>query len=471
VDLDGTIIRSDTLIEALWIFVRRKPWSLWKLFIWLWQGRSRFKASLFAEVQLNPQWLPYHQEVLNFLKQEKNQGRRLILVTAAPLEIAKNVAAHLTLFDEVMASTDTQNLKGDVKARALAEKFGDQGFDYMANSSVDMAVWEKANQSLVVSDSDRLVAKVRSKTKLQQAFRISRSSQWRLVFKQIRVHQWVKNALIFLPMILSHQYDSLSVWLQSLLAFGAFSLTSSAVYVLNDLFDLESDRQHPQNRARPFASGELSLFWAFVLLPVLLLGAALLTWTQPLPFIISLASYLALTSLYSFRLKEIVLADILVLASLYSWRVFAGSMATGIDLSEWFLTFAIFFFFSLALLKRSAELISFEKSATAVNPRRGYRVTDLPLLVCFGVGSGYLSVLVLALYLNDPNVLAKKEMPVVLWLICPFLLYWVSRMWLKAYRGEMPTDPIIFAIKDNVSYGLLLTIAGLWLLSRGGWLF
>lgn len=467
VDLDGTLIKSDSLVEAAWVYLRSHPFAFWYLLLWLFEGRSQLKNKLFSAVKLNVASLPYNEEILSYLKEEKIQGRRLILVTASSILLAQDVANYLQIFDEVYGSEEAINLKGKRKAERLNQLYGRKGYDYIGNSYHDLPVWEDAKENLVVSNSKRLVRRVRSITDDFKVFRSTTHGFVKALALQIRVHQWAKNMLIFLPMILSHRYHEWSIWLASIVAFVAFSLSSSAVYVVNDMLDLEADRHHPHNRRRPFAAGELSLILGIVLVPFLLTLSLTLALIVSMPFFWVLISYLLITTLYSTWLKQLVLADIIILALLYSWRVLAGSMATGIELSEWFLTFAIFFFCSLALLKRSSELILLKSRSETSNPRRGYLTDDLPLLVSFGVGSGYLSVLVLALYLNDPLVVAQKQFPLILWLMCPLLLYWISRMWLKAYRGQMPTDPLVFALRDNVSYSLLIIISVLWLLSRG----
>ncbi|MFW7377329.1 MAG: UbiA family prenyltransferase [Oligoflexus sp.] len=467
VDLDGTLIKTDTLLEAIWIYLRKHPFAIFAIITWLFKGRLFFKNQIFSKVNIDVRYLPYREDLLEYLRQQKNQGRRLVLVTASPLKVAKSIASHLNIFDEVYGTDFQSNLKGQAKADLLREKFGKKKFDYIGDSTVDLTVWEQTEDAYVVTDNQNLLRRVKEKATIQKVFVARERSLFKAIAKQIRVHQWAKNILIFLPMILSHRYNELSIWLWSVQAFWAFSFASSAVYVINDMLDIESDRQHLHNRHRPLAAGDLPLTATLLFVPILIFASASLALTLSWQFSLILLAYLIITTLYSVVLKQVVLADIIVLALLYSWRVLAASIATGIQMSEWFLIFAIFFFCSLALLKRCSELILVKSREEQENPRRGYLVGDLPLLVSFGVGAGYLSVLVLALYLADPAVVSQKQYPVVLWFMCPLLLYWISRMWLKAYRGQMPTDPLVFALRDNVSYSLMIVISFLWLLSRG----
>lgn len=433
---------------------------------WLLKGRLHFKFQVFRHADLDPASLPYNPDVLALISEQREAGRPVVLATASPYLIAENVAQYLGLFTSVLASDETRNLKGEAKAQLLADKFGEKGFDYIGDSAADIAVWQRSEKAFLVNPSRKTQRRAAKVANIEKTFSPSRGLL-RLIVKQVRAHQWAKNILIFLPMFMSYRFIELGIWATCLHAFFAFSALSSCVYILNDLLDLESDRRHPDNRNRPFASGDLPLQWGAILFPSLLLLGITLSATVSLEFLALIIGYFVLTTAYSLRLKQVVLADILILASLYSWRVIAGAVACQIPLSEWFVIFAIFFFLSLALVKRCSELILMAKAKMGKNSRRGYLVSDLPLLLAFGVSSGYLSVLVLALYLSTPEVHNINENPRVLWGALPFILYWISRVWLKAFRGEMPSDPLVFAIKDRMSYSLIIMIAGLWLIARG----
>ena len=466
VDLDGTLVKTDTLIEAMLVLLRKNYLYFFLFPLWLAKGKLHFKFQVFLHADMNPTMLPYNKDVLKLIGVERDAGRPIVLATASPYLIAEKVAQHLGLFSTVLSSDESMNLKGARKADLLVEKYGEKGFDYIGDSRADLDVWKKADRSYVVNARKRIEKKAAKVANVVKTLR-SEKSLIRLLFRQIRAHQWAKNVLIFLPMLMSYRLNDLDVWLSSFHAFAAFSLLASSVYILNDLLDLDADRKHPDNCRRPFASGDLSLSWGAILFPSLLLGGIVLSATLSKEFFAVILGYFLLTSAYSFRLKQIVLADILILASLYSWRVIAGAVASGIQMSEWFIIFAIFFFLSLALVKRSSELILMEKVKMKKNSRRGYFVSDLPLLIAFGVASGYLSILVLALYFSTPEVKNINSYPIALWGTLPFLLYWISRIWLKAFRGKMPSDPMVWAMKDRLSYSMLFIVAALWIIAKG----
>ncbi len=269
----------------------------------------------------------------------------------------------------------------------------------------------------------------------------------------LRVHQWVKNLLVGVPVILDHKLFSPPTVLRAAVAFAAFCLAASGAYVLNDLFDLEADRRHPTKRRRPFASGALSPGFGKMLAP-LLIGAALgLSLLIPARrFLALLLLYVAVTTAYSAYLKRVAVLDVLLLAGLYTLRVLAGVAATGVRFSTWLLAFSMFLFLSLAFLKRFGEVDRLEGSADEPVLRRGYLFGDREWMGSMGSASGYLSVLVLALYVSSDQVVVLYRTPVLLWLVCPLLLFWISRMWLLAYRGRLHDDPIVATARDPLSY-------------------
>ena len=281
------------------------------------------------------------------------------------------------------------------------------------------------------------------------------------------MHQWSKNLLIFVPVALGGKITDVALLAKAGVAFAAFSLVASSVYLLNDMLDLESDRCHPDNRRRPFAAGDLSLLWGMAMAPVLLVTGFLMAWLLAPKFLMVLAGYYVLTFAYSFYLKRLVLADIVVLAGLYTFRIFAGGVATSTVLTYWLLTFSGFLFLSLALVKRTSELLMAKEQGTEVNSRRGYQIGDISQLSSFGSAAGYLSILVFALYLRSPQVSFIYPRPDLLWFVCPFLLYWISRMWLKTHRGEMHSDPLVYAMKDRGSYVIIGVMALIWAVAAG----
>jgi 4-hydroxybenzoate polyprenyltransferase len=466
VDLDGTLVKSDTLIEAIFRAAKKSFWQMLLAPLWLRKGKPFFKEKIFALARLDVTQLPYNEKVVAYLKDQHQAGRKIILATASPKIIAQPIAEHLGFFDEVMATDLETNLSGKCKAKALVEKFGDRQFDYMGNAGVDLHVWRHSAHADVVFGNQSLVNKAKELTQVNLVIPRPRSF-FKLVKKAIRVHQWTKNALVFLPIVLAHKISDLVAIGQTMHAFFAFAMTASSVYLINDLLDLESDRHHPDNKSRPFASGELALHWGVLLAPVLLSFGLLSAAALSPAFFMVVFGYFILTCAYSLHFKEIALLDVIILAFLYAWRIFAGAVAIDITLSHWLLVFAGFFFLSLALVKRCSELILMDKENLEANPRRGYWVADLGQLVAMGSASGYLAVLVFALYISSEQVVKSYQNPEVLWLMCPFLLYWISRMWLKAYRGMMHTDPLVFAVKDRSSYIIMAIMALIWFIATG----
>lgn len=468
VDLDGTLIRSDSLFEATCAVLRRNFFDIVRLPLWLSRGMAYFKTQVFerAQGEIDIQYLPYNQELLEALKAEHRRGRRLVLASGTEAGFAAQVAAHLGIFSEVLGSDAQQNLIGSVKADELVRRYGEQGFDYVGDSRLDLAVWKRAKSAWVVSGDKTFVQAAERMAPLEKRFTPA-TAQLKVYMKALRVHQWAKNVLIFLPTLLSDHITNPGHWLLCILAFISYSLISSSVYILNDLLDIEADRRHPDKRRRPFAAGTLSIAKGLLLVPLLLTGGLTLGYLLSLPYFLLVLGYFAMTCLYSLRVKQIVMADVITLALLYTWRVLAGGVVTDTHISEWFLTFALFFFLSLAALKRCSELILMEQNAEKKSSRRGYLVSDLPLIMAVGVANGYLSVLVLALYINDPKVAAHMRFPATVWMLCPIMLYWISRLWFKAYRGDMHTDPLVFALRDRKSYLIFFIAGALWLLARG----
>ncbi len=461
VDLDGTLVRSDLLVESLFALLRRNPLYLFLLPWWLRGGKARFKAEIAARVVLDPALLPYDPEFLSFLEGERRAGRPLLLVTASDQRLARRVADHLGLFERVLASDGETNLSGGRKARALVEAFGDKGFDYAANAPVDLAVWRHARGALLVDPSPGLESRLRRLVPVEAVFdgRPGGIGPW---LRAMRPHQWLKNLLLFVPLLMAHRLEEPALLGQVVLAFVTFSLCASSVYLLNDLFDLEADRRHPRKRLRPFAAGDLPPERGILVAPVLLLAALLLSLLLPWRFTVVLLVYYLFTLAYSLRLKQSPLVDVIVLAGLYTLRIIAGAEAVALESSFWLLAFSMFMFFSLAQVKRYSELRDLDGAGEqAMREARGYRPVDLEGLAQSGVVSGYLSVLVLALYINSPQVEGLYRHPKLIWLLCPLMLYWIGRAWMLARRGEMHDDPLLFAVRDRRSWavaGLILLI-------------
>jgi 4-hydroxybenzoate polyprenyltransferase/phosphoserine phosphatase len=467
VDLDGTLLRTDMVWESLVRLLKKNPLYFVPVLFWLLRGRAYLKAQIAERVHMEVNDLPYNQLLVDFLSAEKRSGRSIILATASDEHLAHRIAEHLRLFDEVLASNGKINLRGKNKVKLLAERFGVRGFDYAGNSSVDLPVWEQSRQAIVVGGDQALADRARQKTTVSHVFGPD-PRFWSALARALRPHQWVKNLIIFVPLLTAHVLAETSRLLQAGLAFVAFSFCASAVYILNDLFDLDADRHHPTKRLRPFASGELALPVGLALFPVLVIASGLVSWAFPWRFSAVLGVYILLTTSYSLRLREVPLLDVFCLASLYTVRLIAGHEAALVPYSFWLLVFSMFIFLSLALMKRFTELVAARQQNRSDLKGRGYASGDLQLVATLGTSSGYLAVLVLALYVNSRESAAEKlyQDPMILLLLCPLLLYWVSRVWLLAHRGEMHDDPIVFALKDPGSYIVgLLTLLILWLAS------
>lgn len=459
VDLDGTLVRTDTLYESLLLLVRQSPVSLLQLPLWLLRGKAALKDEIASRVLPDAALLPVQEDLLSWLRTQKQQGRELVLVTAADARVAEAVTTHHGLFDRVLASEDGVNLSGERKRAKLVELYGESGYDYAGNDHVDLPVWRSARSAIVVSRDPALLAKAQSTAAVGQVFRepAVKALEWVMA---LRAHQWVKNLLIFLPLLLAHQIAKPALLSDALIAFLAFSLCASSVYVLNDLLDLEADRQHPRKRLRPFASGRLDLRHGFMVSLLLLAAAFAVAWQLPPRFVIVLAVYYACTLAYSVHLKRLVLVDVMMLAALYTLRIIAGAAATDILPSFWLLAFGMSVFLSLGIIKRYTELMHVKHRGGTQAAARGYQADDLPLLRNLGVGAAYGAVLVLALYVNSPQSQALYQKPYWLWLLCPLLLYWISRCWVLTHRGQMHDDPIVFALKDRTSLVVVALMIG-----------
>lgn len=443
VDLDGTLVHSDLLFESLVAMLRQRPFVLAFVPVWLFRGRAFLKAKLASFGSVDVTSLPYNRALLEWLHIEKANGRRLILATATAEPLAIAVSGYLGLFDQVLASSPERNLKGAAKLAAILEQVGSQ-FAYIGDSHADRPIMERSQQAIWV----------RSNMTLNLHSVVHGTV---LIANAMRVHQWVKNCLIFLPLIGAHEISRLDLLGRSGLAFLAFSLTASSVYVLNDLVDLAADRVHPQKRRRPFASGALPLGLGLWLAPGLLAcGLALAFWTG-FGLGVFVLSYYCLTTLYTFLLKRMVIYDVLTLALLYVSRLFAGQEAYHIRISTWLLSCCFFLFLSLAFCKRASELVN-RRTLTGdgtvpfILERRGYQSPDLPIVVSLGLGSALLASLVTVLYVESDNVRLLYSHPSLLWLLCPLLLQWTARLWVAAQRGLIAEDPVLFSLKEPVTW-------------------
>ena len=465
VDLDGTLIRSDLLIESLLSLLRKNVFFLFLLPLWLFGGKAALNQQVAERVELDVSRLPYNDVFLGFLREEKRRGRVLVLATASNQKYAAQVADHLDLFDHVWASDAAVNLSGHAKAEKIVAAFGEGGFDYAGNSRADLLVWRRARCAIAVNVSDKLCRQAQALSSSAQRFE-SEPVSLAVHFNALRTHQWLKNLLLFVPLIMAHEVKDTQLLMQASLAFLSFCLCASSVYLPNDLLDLSTDRRHPVKCNRAIASGRLPIGRVIVLIPALLgLGIAVAL-ALPAEFLAVLLLYYATTLAYSLFFRRMALVDVMVLAGLYAVRVLAGGVATSIGLSFWLLGFSIFLFLSLALLKRYSDLLLTDSENLEQVTGRGYRTGDIEGLAQSGLTSGYMSVLVLAFYINSEQVVRYYVYPELIWLLCPLLLFWINRVWLLARRGEVKKDPVLFALEDRVSY--CLGFAGvliLWLAS------
>ncbi len=453
IDLDGTLIKTDLLIESALVHARSKPLEILKPIFWLLSGKAFLKQKLAHSAKIDVSTLPYNQEVIGFIEQEREKGRIVILATASHKTYADQISNHLGIFERVLATDGTTNLSAKNKRDALVAEFGEGGFDYVGNSNDDFPVWQSARVAYAVAPEFGVIGKAKKLDISLQVIPISKPSLVKSWVKALRFHQWVKNLLIFVPLLASHQIGNIHLILIGLLAFLFFGLCASSVYILNDLLDLGDDRHHPSKRNRAFASGRVSVKSGIMAFPVLLLaglaGSALLL---PWQFTAVLISYYFLTLAYSIALKRMMVIDVIMLGMLYTLRIIAGSTAIGSVPTFWMLAFSIFMFLSLAFVKRYAELREAKNSGKSEKTRgRGYYPDDLEIISSMGVASGYLSTLVLALYIQDYNTTQLYRHPQIIWLSCPLLLFWISRTWMLTHRGHMHEDPIVFALRDTAS--------------------
>ncbi len=449
VDLDGSLTATDTLWESVFKLLRHSFWFVFVLPVWLKSGRAYLKQQIARRIEFDPAAIPYNESVTAYIRGEKTAGRRIILATASDRSIANRVADHLQLFDHVIASDGEDNLKGNRKLKAMQQIVDENGFDYIGDSTADLPIWRSAGRAMVVNPSKSLIQAIEKDSVVAKTF-IDQENVISNIFKALRIHQWVKNLLLFVPLVLAHQIDGITLS-KALIAFICFGLVASSGYILNDLLDLEADRRHPRKRNRPFASGQLPIQHGLVLASTnVILALFLSVLVLPLLFAEMLLGYLILTMTYSLYLKKKLMVDVLLLGGFYAYRVVAGAVAIGVVISPWLIAFSIFFFLSLAFVKRYTELQGTELPGKVAG--RGYYTDDLAMIRVVGPSAGYISVLVLALYINSGEVRDLYSQPNWLWLICPCLLYWISRIWFLAHRGQIEDDPVMGAIKDKNSY-------------------
>ena len=451
VDLDGTLIKTDLLFETALTYLKINPLNIFRLFLWIFRGKSILKHNLAQRIDINAKSLPYNTPLIDYLILKKTQGHTLILATASHMRYAQNIADYLCFFDDVIATDANNNLKGYRKLSAIQKYANGNSFSYAGDSKADVPIWENSTSNIFVNAPKSAINDARAAGKIDKIFTTYKQPKIASFLKGMRLHQWAKNTLIFVPLLTSHNYINADLTLNSFLAFICFSLCASGVYFLNDLLDLDADRQHLTKNKRPLASGELSIPLGIIGAGMLPAISFLIAWVLlPINFFIVLIIYFSITNAYSFFLKRISTADVMTLAVLYTTRIIAGSTATGIILSSWLMAFSIFVFVSLAYLKRYIEISALERSDANIKGR-GYSTTDSETMFSLGTSNITASVLVLALYINSDEVVDLYTAPQILWVLCMLMLYWGNRIWVGARRGKITDDPVLFAIKDPIS--------------------
>lgn len=461
VDLDGTLLRGDLTFESAFSLLRERPMQALAMPFWLLHGRARFKCEVAARTTIDAAALPYDGRIIDHLRREREAGRTVVLATGSHQTFAEQVASHLELFDDVIATRGSINMSGRHKRNELVKRYGEGGFDYLGNESRDLDVWRSARSAWIANSSARLERRVSVMANVVKSFPRTAPPLLATV-RALRPHQWLKNLLVLVPLVMAHRIDDSTLLLDTLIAVAAMCFVASSAYILNDLVDLAADRDHPTKRTRPFAAGDLSPQYGIGLLLTLLAVGIVLALLLPSQFALTLATYYAVTIAYNLRFKRVMMLDVMTLAGLYTLRIIAGGTVMGVPPSFWLLAFSVFLFLSLALVKRYAELLEMRDNATRSTRGRGYRPEDLSLLAVLGVASGFASVLVAALYINSAEVSRQYRWVPVLWMMCPLLLYWLGRVWLLTSRGEMHEDPVVFAVTDRASQLTgVLTIATL----------
>lgn len=459
IDLDGTLIHTDSLVESGLDCIQQKPIHLLHMGSWLIAGKAQLKRQLAARSALDFAHLPYNRDVLSLIKEAREQGRQVILASACDRLIAEGVASHLGAFDDIISSDGKTNCSGVRKRDELIHRFGKGGFDYVGNSRDDLPVWAVAHSSILVNTPKAIAKRAKAHGNVIAEYDAADSTM-RALLAALRPHQWAKNALLLVPLLAAHAFDW-GAWLSVMTAVLCFCLMASGTYLVNDLLDIQHDRKHRSKCQRPFAAGQLQaltgVWWSLGLIGS---STALALSCLPLAFVWALLAYLCVTLSYSLFLKRQMALDVITLTVLYTLRIVAGSLALELEPTFWILTFSLFIFLSLALVKRYSELMSVrEKGENERSSGRGYYSSDLQVIAQMGVANGFMSILFFALYIQDQATTSLYSEPRFLWLVCPILMYWICRLWLITHRGQMHDDPVVFAMKDKVSLATLGVIA------------
>jgi 4-hydroxybenzoate polyprenyltransferase len=456
VDLDGTLISTDVLMEQLFILLKRKPYFIFPIIIWFFQGYAKLKLEITKRVELNPDILPYKDEVIQFVKEQKKTGRKIILATAAQIENAEIIGNYIGIFDEIIATTPNYNLRGNNKRLILNQKFGERKYDYIGDAYIDLNVWKSARKAILVEPSKDLISRTKQITEIDKIF-YAKDSRFNIFLRSIRINQWIKNILIFVPTLLAHNFE-LNILLQLLISFILFSIVSSSVYLINDLYDLESDRKHPIKKNRPLAAGQMhlstGLYYSMAFLTLSLI-ICFFFFSNSLFYILIL--YFISNLFYSLYFKYQPIFDIILLSFLYTIRLFAGGIIANVIISDWLISFSMFFFLSLATLKRYAELKIYENNMLTGSTVRGYSINDIQFLFISGIALSITSTLIFILYLQSDKVTKLYSHPQYLIVIAIILITFLLRTWFNVGKKFKTDNPIEMVLSDKVNY-ILLTI-------------
>lgn len=447
VDLDHSLLKTDILWEQLLHILTRQPWKIFKILHLGLTNLPGLKKICADQAPLEVATLPYNEDVLHLINTYKTKGKKVVLATASHKSIATQIAHYLNIFDDVIATEDT-NLKSHQKLKAMQQYAKKQAFGYVGDSKSDLAIFDASKEVYIMGT----LPYVRSHTRLK-----SPTPFWKACMRLVRPHQWSKNALIAFPLLAAHIFTAQTLVI-TVIGIIAFSLLASSIYILNDLVDLEDDRRHPRKKHRPLATGDLSIPQACTLATLLLVISFWIV-IKFLPMGLTIiASYFFLTTLYSFYLKRIPILDVFCLSGLYTLRIFFGSTINQIPESAWFIAFNVFFFLGLAFNKRATELYNVKHTTQKPSQRRGYISQDFDMIAFTGIVVSLSSIIILSLYLNTPDVILLYKKPLYLWLVVYAILFWKIRLWFLTFRGKINQDPILFALADKPSYGLAIIV-------------
>lgn len=464
VDLDGTLIFTDTLLEQILLYLKKNPLNFINILKWIFIGISHLKNEIRKVIEIQVENLPYNKELILWIRSQKNQGNKIYLCTATNVNVANKINNYLNLFDDVFGSNEFINLKGKKKLINIYEVTNNSEFCYVGDSKPDIEVWKKAKYAVLVNVKKKLTTKVSGCSTIIHTFN-NKKINFYIISKMLRLHQWLKNFLLFVPFLTSHLSISLNAISQLILSFFAFSFCASSVYIINDLLDIDSDRKHGSKRERPFAAGSVSILVGILFFVACLIISIGLTVFIENDFYNYIILYFVITCLYTLKLKTLILVDCIILSILYTLRIISGSIPIDVDISFWLLAFSIFIFLSLAFLKRYVELSKLGSKNITVSGR-GYVKSDASIVKILGIVSGFSSILVLCLYINGETSKFYYSSPEFIWLSVAIMIYWTCWVWIKAERKEIDDDPIIFASKDIVSIFVGIAFLMLFLLAK-----